>query len=51
VIADVAEAAAERFDVGQRVHFSVRRVVLDAGEAARPGATVEALAPAARLTA
>jgi len=51
VIADVAEAAAERFEVGQRVHFSVRRVVLDAGEAARPGAIVEALAPAARLTA
>jgi sulfate/thiosulfate transport system ATP-binding protein len=51
VVADAAEAAAERFEIGQRVHFSARRVVLDAGDASRPGATVEAMAPALRLTA
>ncbi len=51
VVADVAEAAAERFEIGQLVHLSVRRVVLDAGDAGRPGAPVEALAPVRRLTA
>jgi sulfate transport system ATP-binding protein len=51
VVADVAEAAAERFEIGQRVHLNVRRVVLDAAGAGRPDATVEALAPALRLTA
>jgi len=51
LVADVTEAAAERFEIGQRVHLTVRRVVLEAEPAARPGAVVEIGAPAARLTA
>ena len=51
LVADVAEAAADRFEIGQRAHLTVRRVVLDADGSRRTGATVEALAPAVRLTA
>lgn len=50
LVAEIAEAAAERFEIGQRVHVTVRRVVLDAGESGRRGALVEPASPV-RLTA
>jgi sulfate transport system ATP-binding protein len=51
LVAEVAEEAAERFEVGQRVHLTVRRVVLDGDEAAAPIETVRSGASAVRLTA
>jgi sulfate transport system ATP-binding protein len=51
LVADVAEAAAERFEAGQRVHVTVRRVVLDADEGGRRRAPAEASDEPVRLTA
>ncbi len=51
LVAEVAEAAAERFEIGQRVHVTVRRVVLDADETERRGGDAEAEVASARLTA
>lgn len=51
LVAEVAEAAAERFEIGQRVHLTVRRVVLEGDEAGRPGESVRAGASPVRLTA
>jgi sulfate transport system ATP-binding protein len=51
VVADVPEAAAERFEIGQLAHLTVRRVVLEDGEARPPDSVLQSLTPAARLTA
>jgi sulfate transport system ATP-binding protein len=51
LVAEIAEEAAERFEVGQRVHLTVRRVVLDGEESGRPGETVKPVASPVRLTA
>ena len=51
LVADVAEATAERFEIGQRVHLTIRRVVLDTGEAAPGAEIVKTGSPPVRLTA
>jgi sulfate transport system ATP-binding protein len=51
LVADAAEAIADRFETGQSVRLTVRRVVLEAEEAGRRDETVEAAAPPVRLTA
>jgi sulfate transport system ATP-binding protein len=51
LVAEVAEAAAERFEIGQRVHLTVRRVVLEVDEAGRLAASAETPTPPVRLTA
>jgi sulfate transport system ATP-binding protein len=51
LVAEVPEAASERFEIGQRVHLTVRRVVLDADEAIRRAGSLETAAAPVRLTA
>jgi sulfate transport system ATP-binding protein len=51
VTAEVAEAAAERFEIGQRVHLAARRVVLDVEESGRRDEIVRTGPAAVRLTA